>query len=85
MLQRNSISTLRCKYCQSPNVIRFGTHKGVQRYYCKDCKRKFVLDTLPKAKPTTERQKKSAYMRKAVRRSAAKKRITIPRIATLRG
>jgi putative transposase len=40
-----------CKYCDSPNVIKFGTHNGVQRYWCKDCKRKFTeLDTLPKMK-----------------------------------
>jgi transposase-like protein len=38
-----------CKYCQSSNIIRFGTYEGVQRYYCKDCQRKFSgLDTLPK-------------------------------------
>jgi putative transposase len=40
-----------CKYCQSANVIKFGTYNGVQYYYCKDCKRKFTeLDTLPKMK-----------------------------------
>jgi putative transposase len=40
-----------CKYCNSPNVIRFGTFQGIQRYWCKDCKRKFTeLDTLPKMK-----------------------------------
>lgn len=45
-----------CKYCQSPNVIKFGSYEGVQRYYCKACKRKFTeLDTLPKMKtPITE-------------------------------
>lgn len=38
-----------CKYCQSTNTIKFGKYKGIQRYYCKDCKRKFTeLDTLPK-------------------------------------
>ncbi len=39
-----------CKYCQSPNTIKYGTRNGVQRYFCKDCKRKFVLNTLPKMK-----------------------------------
>jgi len=40
-----------CKYCQSPNVIKFGTFQGIQRYWCKDCQRKFTeLDTLPKMK-----------------------------------
>ena len=74
-----------CKYCQSPNVIRFGTYKGIQRYYCKDCKRKFVLDTLPKAKPTTERQKRRASIRRALHRSGAKRKVIIPRVTTLRG
>jgi transposase-like protein len=38
-----------CKYCGSPNVIKYGKYKAVQRYYCKDCKRKFAgLDTIPK-------------------------------------
>ena len=31
-----------CKYCQSSDVIKFGTLNGVQRYFCKVCKRKFV-------------------------------------------
>ena len=31
-----------CKYCQSPNIIKFGTFQGIQRYWCKDCKRKFA-------------------------------------------
>jgi len=43
-----------CKYCGSPNVIKFGTFNGVQRYWCKDCKRKFVLGTLPKMKTGTK-------------------------------
>ena len=50
MVSNQNSQDAKCKYCQSPNVIRFGTYKGVQRYYCKDCKRKFVLDTLPKMK-----------------------------------
>jgi putative transposase len=31
-----------CKHCNSPNVVKYGTFEGVQRYWCKDCKRKFV-------------------------------------------
>lgn len=34
--------TIHCKLCSSPDVIRFGTHKNVQRYYCKDCHHKFA-------------------------------------------
>lgn len=41
-----------CKYCQNPeSVVKFGTFEGIQRYWCKRCKRKFVsTDTLPKMK-----------------------------------
>ena len=40
---------IRCKYCQSVDIIKFGIYEGVQRYYCKDCQRKFtLLDTLLK-------------------------------------
>jgi len=44
-----------CKYCRSPNVIKFGTFNGVQRYWCKDCKRKFADNrALPKMKTDTK-------------------------------
>ena len=43
-----------CKNCGSTNVVKFGTYKGVQRYWCKACKRKFMPNNaLPKMKPTT--------------------------------
>lgn len=42
---------VKCKYCGSTEVVRFGTYKGVQRWWCKDCKRKFIdADTLHKMK-----------------------------------
>ena len=31
-----------CKHCGSHNVIRYGTYNGNQRFWCKDCKRKFA-------------------------------------------
>ncbi len=34
-----------CKYCNSTNTKKFGTFNGIQRYYCNDCKRKFVSNT----------------------------------------
>lgn len=53
-------ANIRCKYCGSPNIVKFGTFKGVQRWWCKDCKRKFVdADTLYKMK-TPIRQISSA-------------------------
>ena len=36
--------TMKCKYCGSKSVVKFGTYKGVQRYYCKHCKRSFMSD-----------------------------------------
>ncbi len=33
---------LSCKYCGSRNLVKYGQCQGVQRYFCKDCKRKFA-------------------------------------------
>jgi transposase-like protein len=33
-----------CRYCSSNAVVRFGTYKGNQRYWCKSCLRKFKAD-----------------------------------------
>lgn len=38
------VTQLTCKYCGSEGVVKFGTYKGAQRYYCKACKRKFKAD-----------------------------------------
>jgi putative transposase len=44
-----------CKYCQSDNIIKFGTHEGVQRYYCKVCNRKFLNNNaIPKMQNSTK-------------------------------
>jgi transposase-like protein len=41
----------KCKNCGSKNIVRFGHYRGVQRWWCKDCKRKFIHnDALPKMK-----------------------------------
>jgi len=42
IIQENK--TIICKYCNSTNVVKFGTYKGNQRYWCKDCQRKFKND-----------------------------------------
>ena len=48
-MEMKATSPIVCKYCHLPNVIKFGKYKGVQRYYCKDYKRKFAgVDTIPK-------------------------------------
>jgi putative transposase len=44
MITETTTRVITCKNCHSENVVRFGTYKGVQRYYCKDCKRKFKAD-----------------------------------------
>ncbi len=37
-----------CKHCGGHNVTRYGTYHGHQRFWCKDCKRKFAdNDALP--------------------------------------
>ena len=44
-----------CKNCGSHNVIRYGTYKGHQRFWCKDCKRKFAdNDALPEMQTPIE-------------------------------
>jgi putative transposase len=39
-----TVTPVTCKNCQSINIIKFGKYKGVQRYWCKDCDRKFKAD-----------------------------------------
>ena len=54
------IADLRCKFCGSSNIIRYGTFRSVQRWWCNDCKRKFAdNDALPEMK-TPIRQISSA-------------------------
>jgi putative transposase len=37
-----------CKYCGSRKVIKYGHYHGMQRFFCKDCERKFAdNDALP--------------------------------------
>jgi len=33
-----------CKYCGAGGVSKYGSYKGVQRYWCKVCQRKFKAD-----------------------------------------
>jgi len=43
--------SVNCKYCNSLNIVRYGTFHGMQRYFCKHCGRKFAdNDALPKMK-----------------------------------
>jgi putative transposase len=37
-----------CKHCQGQHTRKYGTYKGIQNYYCDDCRRKFIgTDALP--------------------------------------
>ncbi|MDD4860195.1 MAG: DDE-type integrase/transposase/recombinase [Dehalococcoidales bacterium] len=37
-----------CKFCGSQHTRKFGTYKGIQNYYCDDCRTKFTdTDALP--------------------------------------
>jgi transposase-like protein len=33
---------IRCKYCNSKNLSKYGIHKNTQLWWCKECKRKFA-------------------------------------------
>ena len=33
-----------CKHCGNEGVLKYGTYNGVQRYWCKVCRRKFKAD-----------------------------------------
>jgi putative transposase len=35
---------VKCQYCGSHNIIKYGHYKGVQQFLCKDCGRKFADD-----------------------------------------
>ncbi|MBI2849678.1 MAG: IS1/IS6 family transposase [Chloroflexi bacterium] len=39
------VTQITCKYCGSEGVVKFGSYKGIQRYFCKSCQRKFKGDT----------------------------------------
>jgi len=51
-MESNEIS---CKYCHSDQVIKYGAYKGIPRFFCKACNRKFVsTDTIPKMQTPTK-------------------------------
>ncbi len=33
---------IKCKFCSSRRIIAYGHNRGIQRWFCKDCKRRFV-------------------------------------------
>lgn len=37
----------RCKFCGSGQLVRYGRYNSIQRWFCKECKRKFVDNHAP--------------------------------------
>lgn len=53
----------KCKYCGSKNIVKYGKLNGVQRYWCKDCKRKFAdNDALPGMRTPVEQVSSAVHM-----------------------
>jgi transposase-like protein len=38
---------IRCKYCDSSEISKYGRYKNIQRWWCKSCKRKFTDNHAP--------------------------------------
>jgi len=43
-IEETTIKKITCKNCGVEAVVKFGSYKGVPRYWCKVCKRKFKGD-----------------------------------------
>lgn len=44
MAEKQSGAKVKCKYCGQRLVVKCGSYSGVQRYWCKSCRRKFKGD-----------------------------------------
>ncbi|MBA7690237.1 hypothetical protein ES703_98761 [subsurface metagenome] len=85
--QNNNIT---CKYCGGNAVVKFGKYKGVQRYWCKVCNRKFKADDTTFHMKTPVRQVTSALSMfyegmsiKAIRRNLQQEYGNMPSTATI--
>ncbi|MFC2071929.1 transposase [Chloroflexota bacterium] len=81
---------LTCKHCGSTGVVKFGTYKGAQRYWCKVCNRKFKADdTLFHMKTDTNEVSSALNMYyegmsiKAIRRHLLQEHSHAPSTATI--
>jgi len=79
-----------CPYCQNEGVVKFGKYKGVQRYWCKICRRKFKNDNTLFHMKTPANQVSSALNMfyegmsiKAIRRNLQQEYGNIPSTATI--
>jgi putative transposase len=79
-----------CRYCGSTAVVKFGSYKGVPRYWCKVCKRKFKADDTLFHMKTPANQVTSALNMfyegmsiKAIRRNLQQEYGNMPSTATI--
>jgi len=42
VIKGNENNNKKCPYCDSNKIIKFGFYKGIQNYYCNDCRTKFI-------------------------------------------
>jgi len=82
--------SLVCKYCQSTHVRKYGLVKGIQRYFCNDCQRKFKGDDTLFHMKTPTNQVSSALNSyyegmsiKAIRRHLQQEHAHAPSTATI--
>ena len=47
---------IRCKWCGSVDIMKYGSRKGVQEYICQKCGRKFIAKDAPYKKQTPTEQ-----------------------------
>jgi len=47
MENNNQENEIKCPYCGNEGVLKYGSYKGVSRYWCKICQRKFKNDDTP--------------------------------------
>ena len=62
-LMRVLYEAFRCKFCGSHELVKYGTFRGIQRWWCKTCKRKFAEnDALPGMKTPVDQVAASLQM-----------------------
>ena len=90
MNEINKNSRIACKNCGGSAVVKFGTYKGIQRYWCKVCKRKFKADDTTFHMKTPANQVTSALSMyyegmsiKAIRRNLQQEYGNMPSTATI--
>jgi transposase-like protein len=55
MRKKVAIPKAGCKLCGSKNLVKFGRYRGIQRWWCKDCRHKFAgNDAIPEMKTPAE-------------------------------